>query len=140
MEVVEILIFIGFAVILGGLVLGFISGWNYKQTYDDMKVVFRGEERIGFKKVDRVGFANELYSFFEECKSTGFNMSLILYVQGNQSLTKEGLFDIYKSLDWCTSIQSASNDCGVREDIIMDDIELPRVVRINCSNSTLSIK
>jgi len=139
MEVMEILIFLGFAVIVGVLMLGFIADWDYLKTYEDMKVLFREEEKLEFKKVNTIGFAKNLYTFFTECRQTGFNMSLVLYVEDNRSLTKEELFTHYKSLGWCESIQSLTYDCGVREDIIMSTIDLPKIVRINCTNSTLYI-
>ena len=135
MEPVEILIFVGCAILLGALVLGFLTNWDYMSMYDDTKKMFDSNEDEF--KTDRLAFANELHRFYEECVSTGFNMSQSIYIDESGLLTKAELFSVFKQLGWCDSIQSAENSCGVREDIVMPDIALPKVVRVNCTDGRL---
>lgn len=139
METIEILIFISVAMIFGGLVVGFLSGWEYYGMYDSFKEMMVDEDEVEFQQVDKVDFANQLYAFFEECATTGFKMDLRLYLKDEGNLDKEELFDIYKYLGWCETIQSADNGCGEREDIDMPELELPKIVRIECNGTALII-
>jgi|APSaa5957512622_1039677.scaffolds.fasta_scaffold32546_2 hypothetical protein len=141
MEVMEILVYFGFIVLIGGFIIGFISGWDFKQGYDDLKHLMMNEdEKLEFEKVDITTFAGKLHLFSNECINTGFNMSMSMYVVDNQTLTKERLFQIFKDLKWCDTIQSVEHDCGYREDVVMNDINLPKVLRLNCTNETIYIK
>jgi len=140
MEAVEIVVYIGIAVLLGGFIIGFITGWDYIKTYDDIKNLMTGDENLKFEKVDKIGFSKKLHKFFNECTNSGLNMSLSLYVNDNGTMTKIDLFDLYKELGWCDTIQSVNNSCGLREDVQMSDFILPKVIKINCTNNILYIK
>ncbi len=140
MEAVEILVFLGFAVLLGGLVLGFIAGWDYMTAYRDFQKMMGNDPVKGFEKVDKTGFATRLYDFFDECSKSGLNMTLTLYLADSGNLTKTGLFGLYSELGWCSVIQSRENSCGTREDVDMADIALPKVVKINCTGGFLHIR
>jgi hypothetical protein len=139
MEAVEILIYIGIAVIVGVLITGFLADWDYMQMYHDVQKLMQGEEKIGFEKVDRFAFAGRIESLFKECISSGQDSSVSLYLNENGSMSKSDLFDHFKTLGWCETIQSAENDCGTREDLSMGTLTLPKVVQINCSGTKLVI-
>ena len=72
------------------------------------------------------------------------NETRAFYVYNNASekigvLTKTDLFNQYKFLGWCESIQSAAEGCGQREDVQMTDISIPTIVKIRCENKLLRI-
>lgn len=139
MEAIEIVVFLSIAIIVGGLVLGFLTDWDYLKTYGAFKKLMAGDESLGFSKVDKHQFAGKLYEFFQDCVSREENLSMSLYLKDNGTFTKKELFDVYKGFGWCDTIQSAQNDCGTREDLTMADLTLPRVVSISCSDYTLTV-
>jgi len=140
METIEILIYLGIAILVGALIMGFIQGWDYKSSFKDMKKLAMDEEDGEFEKVEPNAFAGKLQTVFKECTSRGENMSARYYLEGEGFFNKSHLFDIYKDLGWCEIIQSANESCGAREDLIMQPIELPKVIRVNCTSDRLYIK
>ncbi len=140
MEAVEILVFLGFAVLLGVLVIGFLAGWDYMRTYRDFRKMMGEDPVQGLQKVDKTEFASKLYDFFVDCRESGVNTSMSLYLADSGIFTKPELFGIYSELGWCSTIQSAGNSCGTREDVDMPDIVLPKVVKINCTGGMLYIR
>jgi hypothetical protein len=136
MEAVEVTIFIFMAVLIGGLILGFIFGWDFRATFDTIKKALSKEGNDGFEQVDVDRFVVRTYGLWQDCGFGEINKTVRLYVAGTGNLNKAVLFDRLKKLNFCDSIQSANNGCGVREDVIMTDVELPAVVRIDCSADT----
>jgi hypothetical protein len=139
MEAIEIVVYFAIAVIVAGLMLGFLMGWDYRKPYAAFKRLMTGDETERFAKVDRYEFAGRLYEFFQDCVSRDENMSLSLYLKENGTFTKKELFDVYKEFGWCDTVQSAAYACGTREDLTMGSLTLPRVVTISCSNYTLKV-
>jgi hypothetical protein len=139
MESMEIVIYLGFAVILGVLVLGMITGWDYFGMYGGFKKMMMPQQNVEFEKVDSSEFAGKVYELFRECTETQENRTMSLYLKDSGTYTKQQLFDTYKALSWCETIQSAENSCGHREDVSMGSISIPRVVRIACANNSLTI-
>jgi len=138
MEAVEIIVYLGVALIIGFLVLGFINDWDFLQGVNLFKKLSTDSEELKFEKVNKIEFASRLNSFNTMCKSSEIS-ELRLHINDQGQINKTGLFDTYKELDWCKSIQSADNDCGSREDIIMQTISIPRVVTLRCINKTTEV-
>ena len=141
MEVVEIVVYIGIAVIIGGFVLTFLLDWDVQQTYNDVKsIVFKEyDAEVGYKKVDKLGFMAELHSAWQDCGFGMLNKSVSFYVSEEGELTKEELFSELKKLNYCRSLQSAEFECGTREDLEMDDIVLPAVIKAECAEEKLTL-
>ncbi|MBW2990111.1 hypothetical protein KY348_00225 [Candidatus Woesearchaeota archaeon] len=139
METVEIIVFIVFAFMVGFLILGVVTGWDFGKYNEGLKKVFSGGEGGDFKKTSKEEFAAEVYSFFQECKDKGTNISTSFYLKEEGSFSKQELFQVYKGFGWCKSIQSLENECGQREDVTMQDLQLPRVVRLECRDEHLTI-
>jgi len=139
MEVVEIVVYIGIAVIIGGFVLTFLLDWDVQQTYNDVKnIVFKEHDaEVGYKKVDKMGFMAELHHAWQDCGFGMLNKSVSFYVSEEGELTKEELFSELKKLNYCRSLQSAEFECGTREDLEMDDITLPAVIKAECAEEKL---
>jgi hypothetical protein len=77
---------------------------------------------------------------WEDCGLGATKSSLTLQVDYNQaqsgSITLDEVFQTFLKLNMCYSIQSASRNCGSREDVVMDDVVLPAVVTIRCVPET----
>jgi hypothetical protein len=139
MEVIELLVFIGIAVIVGVLVTGFIADWDYKGMYSDVKQLMMPEKETGFEKVDRLEFIGRIQEIFKDCISKGDNETVTLYLNDNGTLSKSDLFGLYKQFGWCETVQSGLNGCGAREDIDMGTITMPKVVQVQCKGTQLVI-
>jgi len=141
MEVVEIVVFIGIAVLIGGFVLTFLLDWDVQQTYEDVKgIVFKEHDsEVGYKKVDKLGFMAELYNAWQDCGFGMLNKSVTFYVSEDGELTKEEIFTELKKLNYCRSLQSAEFECGEREDLEMDTITLPAVINAKCEEEKLTL-
>jgi hypothetical protein len=141
MEVVEIVVYIGIAVIIGGFVLTFLLDWDVQQTFNDVKsIVFKEHDaEVSYKKVDKMGFMAELHHAWQDCGFGMLNKSVSFYVSEEGEITKEEIFTELKKLNYCRSLQSAEFECGTREDLEMDDIDLPAVIKAECSEEKLML-
>jgi hypothetical protein len=141
MEVVEIVVYIGIAVLIGGFVLTFLLDWDVQDTYEDVQnIVFQQyDTEVGFKKVDKLGFMAELYTAWQDCGFGMLNKSVSFYVTEEGELTKEEIFTELKKLNYCRSLQSEEFECGTREDLEMDDIALPAVIKAECGEEKLTL-
>ncbi|MBW2973654.1 hypothetical protein KY346_04630 [Candidatus Woesearchaeota archaeon] len=141
MEVVEIVVFIGIAVLIGGFILTFLIDWDVQQTYEDVKsIVFKEhDQEIQYKKVDKLGFMAEIYHAWQDCGFGMLNKSVTFYVSEPGELTKEEIFTELKKLNYCRSLQSAEFECGTREDLEMDTITLPAVINARCEEEKLKL-
>jgi uncharacterized protein YehS (DUF1456 family) len=144
MDTMEIIVYIGAAVIIAGLLLSFLINWDTKKSYEDIKGMMLKEHEVGYKKVDRIGFIAELHAIWEDCGLGTENKTTPLYVvpnqhNGNSTLTKESVFNELKKINYCGMLQSKEFRCGQREDVVMDTITLPAVVSISCSSNMMVI-
>jgi len=135
MEVVEIVVYFSAAVIVGMLLTGIFTGWNYKEAYNTMKSWILGDDSTNFKKLGKDASYLSIYQFYQDCVKNTINITSRIYIEDTGKLTKSDIFGHFKSLEWCNSIQSRENDCGEREDIIMLDIDIPSVITIRCINN-----
>lgn len=149
MQVTEVLVFMTIAVIIGAMVVGFVVDWDAGETQEQIKGMIMPEEGFEFRRVDTEEFAIELYNFWRECGFGELNKTGALYVYRNaddddiedDELTKRYIFAKLKQLNWCSSLQSEEYGCGEGEDVEMeDDIELPALVRLDCSEHKLIIR
>ncbi len=139
MQTVELVVFIGIAVIVGGLIIGFIAGIDTEGLYDSMKRIFLLEETARYANVDADEFASAAYSAWRECGYGQRDHERIVSLRGEEEVTKEKMFQWYTKFNLCHSIQSAYHECGNREDIEMpDSITPPALIRIAC-NATQEI-
>ena len=100
MEVVEIVVYIGIAVIIGGFVLTFLLDWDVQQTFNDVKsIVFKEHDaEVGYRKVDKMGFVAELHHAWQDCGFGMLNKSVSFYVSEDGELTKEEILEIARQV------------------------------------------
>ena len=141
MEAVEIVVYVGIAVLIGGVILSFLLDWDVKGTYEDVRdITFKDHgSDVGFEKVDKMGFIAQAYHAWQDCGFGMLNKSVSFYVSEQGELTKEEIFSELKKLNYCRSLQSAEFECGVREDIEMDTITLPAVINTQCADEKLKL-
>lgn len=145
METVELIVYLGIAVIIGGLVIGFIAGIDTQQIYSAIQNMFTRDETVRYTRVDHTEIAPTIYNAWRHCGYGQREYELIISLENltatDPPITKQHLFDYYYKFNLCHSIQSADyhdltdNRCGTREDmeIINDEIEAPALISIKCN-------
>jgi|APSaa5957512622_1039677.scaffolds.fasta_scaffold32546_1 hypothetical protein len=143
---VNIMVFLGIGVLLFSMITAFVHDWDFIEDVSTLEEMYQDKNKISDDmKVDKIKFVTAARNFWDYCNHSFANKSKIYYVYENDketkgNLTKEILFDHIKTLGWCQSIQSENLSCGRREDVNMTDIILPKVIKLNCRNSTLYIR
>ncbi len=144
MESVEIVIYMGIALIVGGMILNFIIGIDGKNMTENFSQIFKGKNNnIEYKKVTPVQFIKEIYLVWEKCGKGEMNIEETIYVNvlnTTPQISKEFIFNEIKKINYCTQLQSAKYNCGTKEDLILENnITLPAVVKISCSSEGIKI-
>ncbi|MEM4268423.1 MAG: hypothetical protein QXK37_06370 [Candidatus Woesearchaeota archaeon] len=142
---IELVVFLASAMILLGVITVLVYDWKLKEDVNELKTLYTGEDEGRVFKVDKVRFFVEVLNFWEYCNHSFVNDTRRFYVYNtddikNGTINKKEMFDSYKALGLCKSIQSLNNSCGVREDVSISDIKLPSVVRLSCHNNTLFVE
>jgi hypothetical protein len=147
METVEIFVYFTVAFIVGTLFLAFLTG--LVDTGPLLRgltcLMIPGECEPDVPSVETVtvdDFAKFAHDCWKECGSG----SLDKYCGTRnvedpkiKNLNKTSLFNVYKKLNWCYSIQCASCGCGSGEDVEMEDYELPYLAMVECKGGNLKI-
>ncbi len=144
MQTVEIIVFLFAAIIVGGLIILFISDIDTNEVMDVLKNAAFPEKELQYQKIESNELADIAYNLWEKCEFGSKEMSLTVFVSSGQQINKNMLFDAYKKINLCYSIQSKSQLCGNREDVIIknDFINPPALVSLTCktSDKTLTIE
>lgn len=138
MQTVELIVYLGIAVIIGGLVLAFIIGIDTEDVYNALKKMLYREEKVSYQSVDSKDLAPVIYGAWRECGYGQKDYELIISLKSGDNVTKEYLFDSYRKFNLCYSIQSEANNCGNREDLTLypETINPPALLMITCNSST----
>ncbi|MBW2990407.1 hypothetical protein KY348_01745 [Candidatus Woesearchaeota archaeon] len=135
METVEIVVYITIVLIIGVLIFIFIRTAGFEETYDDIRGE-KPEEGI-YQKVDKVGFVSELISFWQNCGLGDIDKTMTVYVKDEGDLDKAFVFSTIKKINHCNTLQSVSEDCGSKEQVVFNTpITLPHVIRLECDSSS----
>jgi len=142
MQTVEVVVYIGVAIIIGGLIIMFIAGINPNKMYDKIQKVFTGEKTLKYDKITSDELAITAYKVWEDCGFGAQNSSLTVYVEDSNSTTIADLFKTYVKLNLCYSIHSESNNCGSEEDVVLypEPLTGPAVVTISCNPITQQLE
>ena len=127
--------------LVGFLILGFISGWKAENAYDSLKGLLLRERSLNYQEIPSEEFVVTTYNLWKQCGFGEVNKSQTIYVEGTGSINKAFLFQDLLKMNLCESIQSAANNCGAREDVTFTpaDIVLPAIVKIECGSGNLLI-
>jgi len=142
---VEIVVYMGVGIILIGLLSIFLINWDFTDDAETLQQLLADEKITDDRKLDRIGFTNAARDFWNFCNHTYAPEPRIFYVYDSQkqregTLDMDNMFELYRELGHCKSIQSVNRSCGRREDINMTNISLPAVIRVTCVNNTLFIR
>ncbi len=133
MQTIEIIVYLSIALIIGSLILVFLKDGGFSEFYDDLVKMHTKEP--GFKKVDTNAFVGEAASFWQDCGFGEINKSLALYIEGEGVFNRSMFFSTVSKINYCDTLQSASEGCGNGENVIFEgNITLPRVVRLECDS------
>src|SRR5690348_16296468 len=111
METVEIIVYIGIALVIGGLILSFVAHIDPGGIYSAVRGSISGGDNIKFQKVDEPTFATMSYQVWQQCGFGVQDKVVTLYVTGTGTLDRTALFTTYKKLNFCTTIQSGAEGC-----------------------------
>ncbi|MFH1510409.1 MAG: vWA domain-containing protein [Candidatus Woesearchaeota archaeon] len=139
MNAVEIAVFILLALAVGTLVVMFVADIDYNALYEELRQMFMKDKSVQFKSVDMPGFFEELLLFWKQYQFSDSKGAMTVYIQEAGYLDKKKFFETVKENNLCMTLQSAGFDCGSREDLRLEHIDLPMVVRVVYENDTLFI-
>ena len=138
---VELIIYFGAGLMLVLLVAGLVYQWDITAAASGLR---GDQEERSLLTLPKEEFAIAAYRFWQRCNETNIDEPLRLYVINSTAVTSGNLsaadlFEVYRQLQWCGTIQSASHGCGYREDINLTNLSLPRVVQASCLNASITI-
>jgi hypothetical protein len=139
METIEILIYIAFAIVVGGLLIHFLIDLPVEDTHEKLANKVLEKDTLDMKKGNQDEFVKTILKFWKDNKYKDSTVSTTFYFTDQGLLDKTVLFDKLSSLHQCESIQSAEMKCGFREDVIIGSISTPAIIRIKYENDTLII-
>ncbi len=141
METMEIIIYIAIALIVGGLIIAFIAGWDARDTYSSIKRIFSGSSSANadYETVKSNDLPGVVLTFWDSCGFGSVAMQKTVYVNDNVLLDNKLLFDYYKKYNVCKSIQSKLQNCGEREDVTFAGAQGPAILNLACKDNALII-
>lgn len=148
MESIEIIIFLIISIVIGVLVLNFMTNYDYSSI--KTKLDNSNNDSLSFKIVDEDGFYLEILNFWDKsamCEDLSATTTIYLKTSSLITINKEKIFDFFKSVGSCNVINSKKFECGTFEDLYFyngipndplddtkldKDINLPAVLRFSC--------
>ena len=113
---------------------------DFQKEVDDFQAHYdKDTNKTEFMQMNFNRFIAVMTEYYAQCgNNSGYELKIHLDAEGD--LTKERIFSHLKNISWCSSIQSAEFDCGMREDISnVPNIPLPALITVNCTNNNLYI-
>lgn len=135
MQTIELVVYLSLALLVGLLFIGAIKNWDFIRSYNDVRKGLLGEGSDNFEKVSINNFPKAVVNLWKDCGFGELSKELVVYVEGEDSYTKEMLFSNLSKMNYCEIIQYGSFGCGTRDDIVMEAIALPSVVKLRCDSS-----
>lgn len=139
METVEIIVYIGVAVVVGALLVAFIARWDARGSYEGFKGLFKGPDAEQYETISSGELARAALDLWDACGQGEGEASKTVYVEDAATLNKSVLFSTVKAASLCRTLQSAQLGCGSREDVVFANVTSPAVVHLRCANGTLEI-
>jgi hypothetical protein len=137
--VITTMIALGVAVIITMIVIAFLHGWNFsKNTNGFNNLFFDTGNKTYIHKITGEQYIWNLHDYWTSCDRVN-GSDMVAYIKENGTLSKDYIFEVIKNISWCDSLQSLEHACGMREDIVMQNITLPQVVKARCFNNSLLI-
>jgi hypothetical protein len=134
METIEMIVYLVVTVIVGGIIILFITGISPDDIFNSLKGIVMPQNELKYEKITSEELALKAYNLWSACGFGIKSTNLTLYVKSGPEISKSMLFSTYKKMNFCYSIQSKNNSCGEREDVIINNdlIKTPSIVNLNC--------
>ncbi len=129
MEIVEVVVYLSVALIVGALIFFTLS----KLTNTDAKDLLPGDNPEIRFKVDNVTVAATLFQVWDECNMGKKEGVATFQMESPREVSIDHIFQEIKNVNLCSTLASVSRDCGSREDIDRTDpIQPGRVYTARC--------
>ncbi|MCF7862142.1 hypothetical protein K9M79_07940 [Candidatus Woesearchaeota archaeon] len=131
MESIEVSIYMVSAVIIGSLLLVFLT--NIEYDFDDSS--------NKFINIEKEKFPQEVLNTWIECGMGEAHLNRTIYVKGNGNVNKSYVFKVLRGIDFCNSLQSVDEGCGDYEHLDFTSlISLPALIRMECTSLGIKVK
>jgi len=120
MESVEVVVYLAIAVILGGLVIAFVAGWDAGGAYDGVKSLFGADEPKDYEKIESAQLSRAAVELWKACGLGSTAMNKTVYITDTGAIGKSLLFDGVKRYGLCKTLQYAAyspGGCGAADDV-----------------------
>ena len=135
MESVEIVVYLIVAIVIGGMMITFLTSWDIRQTYHNIKDAIKGDDTVGYEEVDKPELVSAALRLWESCGYGEIDKSVAVLLKDDDPakapLDSAYVLDIAKKLNIERSINAQTLD--IKGPIPTDK---PRVVRIMCDSAT----
>ena len=139
MEIIEIVVYMAVAVILGGIILVLLATTSSEPVTNLLEQSMNNQQSISFSQVNIINFYGLLIDKANSCLSTNID-NQTLFVEEEGIINKTTFFNIIQQTSLCSTIQSQEMDCGEREDVEHFSITTPSIVTIICEEQVLKIE
>lgn len=141
METIELITYIAVAIMIGGLIIMFITDIQVDDVYTAMRSMLQRDETLRFSNVDAADVAPKAFNVWRQCGYGQREGELVISLREGNTIDKAYLFQHYKKYNLCFSIQSADHDCGTREDLSLnpEEIEGPALLNIRCDTENTQL-
>ena len=136
MEVIELVVYVFVAVMLGGLVLFMVSSVDESSVEEAFNNALTKEETSTQVSINE--FYGVVLSLVDACREESVVRTVVVQEEG--VVSKEEFFVLIKQASLCSDVQSAILDCGVREDVDDFVVEVPAIITFSCEEETLKIE
>ena len=138
MEIIEIIVYLAVAVILGALVLVLLTSTSPEPVSNLLEQSINDKGDNTFSQVNIIQFYSTLLKKADTCsRYETDNLTLLIKEEGE--INKTAFFHIIQQASLCSTIQSQQLGCGEREDIEEFSINTPSIVTISCKEQVLKI-
>ncbi|MEC8339147.1 MAG: hypothetical protein VXZ40_00855 [Nanoarchaeota archaeon] len=144
METIEIIVYVGVALLIIGIGLNFIIDIDGERLSSSFKELIGVDtQETSFQRVDSLGLIEEIYTVWELCGKGEIPLSKTVYLEDDKyaEISKGFIFSKIRQINYCTQLQSAEFSCGDREDLELenDEIPVPSIIEISCSDSKINL-
>ncbi|MFT4304586.1 MAG: hypothetical protein ACMXX8_00710 [Candidatus Woesearchaeota archaeon] len=120
METVEILIYLVISLIIGSMIIAFVSDTHTGTLHEQIRSFFFQDEP-SFEKVNREDLAFAIFNIWRDCGYGAIDANYTLYAYDNrnmqQHINHSTLFNDLLRYNLCNSLRSESNLCGRGENV-----------------------
>jgi hypothetical protein len=139
METVEVVVYMGIALIVGSLLIAFIGGWDAQGTLKGLRTLFSPEPDDSYEQITSAELPSTVLGTWDACGMGTTALNKTIYVEDSTPLNKSLIFDRVKQANLCRTLQWSAGGCGTRDDISFPDTAGPTVLVLRCDPATRTL-